>query len=89
MSDEDFESQKSAIRTLLAEKDTSMMKQANRFLSSEISTHRYFFERQNKDLETLETVTKDDFKAYFEEVFFSAETARFDLQLTSKAHKAD
>lgn len=88
ISDEDFEAEKSAIRTIIAEKDPNMNKAAMRNIG-EITTHRYQFDRQQKELELLETITKDEFKAYFTKLFFSAETARLDLMLTAEAHKAD
>ena len=37
----------------------------------------------------LETITLDDFKNLFEKVFFSEESKRIDLQLTSEAHKEE
>ena len=54
---------------------------------SEISTHKYLFDRQQKEIETLASLTLDDFKAHFERVFFSEETKRIDLELTAEAHK--
>ena len=35
----------------------------------------------------LENITIEDFKGMFEKVFFSQESKRIDLQLTSEAHK--
>ena len=54
---------------------------------SEISTHKYLFDRQEKEIEVLASLTLDDFKAHFERVFFSEETKRIDMELTSEAHK--
>lgn len=45
------------------------------------------FDRQNKELETLMKITKSEFKEYFERMFFSSETKRLDLLLTSKVHE--
>jgi hypothetical protein len=47
------------------------------------------FDRQSKELETLTTITKSEFKEYFERLFFSSETKRLDLLLTSKIHEED
>lgn len=47
------------------------------------------FDRQNKELETLMTITKSEFKEYFERLFFSSETKRLDLLLTSKVHEEE
>lgn len=52
-----------------------------------MTTHRYQFDRQQKELELLETITKDEFIAYFRQTFFSAESARLDLMLTANTHK--
>lgn len=87
LSDEDFEAEKSAIRTIIAEKDPNMTREAQRFMVSEVSTHRYKFDRQQRELELLETITKDEFKGYFTKVFFSAESARLDLMITAQNHK--
>ena len=71
----------------MGEKDKKQKDVASRFHEVEIATHSYQFDRQEKELEMLETVTLEDFKNYFEEIFFSDKTARLDLQLTSKIHK--
>jgi len=87
LTDETFESEKSAIRTIIAEKDPNLAAAARRVFGLEVTTHRYQFERQQKELELLETITKDEFKAYFHQMFFSADSARLDLMLTAKTHK--
>jgi secreted Zn-dependent insulinase-like peptidase len=88
LSDEEFDTQKKAIQTIIAEKDTSLAKESSRYWQ-EISNHYYLFDRQNKELETLMTITKSDFKEYFEKIFFSSETKRLDLLLTSSVHEQD
>lgn len=57
ITDEEFEVQKSAVATKLAEKDLNLGQEAAR-LWSEISTHSYLFERQEKELEVLKEITK-------------------------------
>jgi secreted Zn-dependent insulinase-like peptidase len=45
------------------------------------------FDRQEKELETLKTLTRADFILHFEKLFFKPfESKRLDLQLTSAAH---
>jgi secreted Zn-dependent insulinase-like peptidase len=44
------------------------------------------FDKQEKQLEILKTITKDEFIAHFEEIFFSSKTARMDLELVSAPH---
>ena len=39
-----------------------------------------------QDIEKLKSITKAEFQAHFERVFFSDETMRLDLQLTSETH---
>jgi len=88
LSDEEFDVQKKAIQTLIAEKDTSLAKEASRYWQ-EISNHYYLFDRQNKELETLMTITNSEFKEHFEKMFYSSQTKRLDLLLTSKVHEED
>merc|ERR1711935_45218 len=52
ISDEDFEQQKSAVHTLLAEKDMNL-NQENARIWGEICQHTYTFDRQEKSLEIL------------------------------------
>ena len=61
LSDADFEAQKGAIKTKIAIKDTTIMKTAKRFMEGEIGTHRYNFNRQQEDLETIDSITKEEF----------------------------
>jgi len=72
--------------TKLAEKDKNMSAENKRFWD-EISSHNYDFNRQANELKALNEVTLDEFKSMFESVFFSAETRRLDLELTSAMHK--
>jgi secreted Zn-dependent insulinase-like peptidase len=62
----------------LAQKDINLNKEYARNWG-EISTHKYDFERQNKEIQMLETITLDEFKNLFEKVFFSEESKRIDL----------
>jgi secreted Zn-dependent insulinase-like peptidase len=55
LSDEEFDTQKKAIQTIIAEKDTSLAKESARFWQ-EISNHYYLFDRQSKELETLSEI---------------------------------
>jgi len=86
ISDEDFEQQKKSVHTQIAEKDQNMSQESSRFWS-EISTHNYDFEKQEKELKVLEEITKEDFIALFEKTFFSESSSRLDFELTSEAHK--
>lgn len=85
LSDEDFDIQKQAVMVKLAEKDINLRKEHSRHWG-ELSTHKYQFDRQEKALEELQTITKQEFIELFEKTFFSSQSKRIDLQLTSEAH---
>lgn len=86
LSDEDFEVQKQAVMTKLAEKDLSLSAENQRHFG-EISTHHYLFDRQQRQIAELQTITKDEFIALFEQTFFSSKSKRIDLQLNSDTHR--
>jgi secreted Zn-dependent insulinase-like peptidase len=88
ISDEEFNQQKKSIHTIFAEKDTNLSKVNSRFWG-EISNHSYIFDRQEKQLKTIEEISKNDFINHFEEVFFSKNSKRLDLQLSSKSHSEE
>ena len=88
LSDEDFEVQKQAVMTKLAEKDFNLQKESARFWE-EIIFHHYEFNRQDLEIEALKLITKDEFVAHFEQIFFSADSKRLDIELTSAAHESE
>jgi len=86
ISDEDFESEKSAVNTIISEKDPNLSRASNRNFV-EIKSHLHVFDRQAKEIALLATITKAEFQATFEQMFFSEQSARLDLMLTSQSHK--
>lgn len=74
--------------TNVKEKDISLQRQKDRFWR-ELTNHEYNFERQQQEIEMLQTITKEEFLAHFNHVFFSAQTKRLDLELTAEAHKEE
>lgn len=82
MTEEEFKTQKKSVYTQLAEKDKNMAEESHRFWN-EISIHNYDFERQQTELDILDKITLEEFKAFFERVFFSEYTKRLDFELTS------
>jgi len=46
LTDADFEAEKSAQRTIIAEKDPNLASAARRIFGLEVTTHRYQFDRQ-------------------------------------------
>ena len=77
--------QKQAVHTQIAEKDINLNRENGRYWN-EIASHQYEFERQQKQLDILKTITKDECIAHFEETFFSSKSKRLDLELTSAPH---
>jgi len=88
LSDADFEVQKQAVLTKISEKDINLSKENQRYWG-EISLHKYNFDRQAQEMEAVAKLTKQELVAHFERVFFSAETKRVDLELTSETHKEE
>jgi len=85
LTDEEFETQRKSVHTIIAEKDINLSRDNSR-MWGEIMKHRYCFDKQARDIDTLATVTKQDVQALFEKVFFSSDSKRLDLELTSSAH---
>lgn len=85
MTEADLEVYKQAVAVKLAEKDITLGKRHSR-LWAEIETHNYLFDRQEKEVELLSSVTLSEFKAHFEQTFFSKDSKRLDLHLNSSKH---
>jgi insulysin len=83
--DEEFKVQVESVRIRVAEKDYNLGKENGRFWS-EIATHKYMFDRQEKELDILKTLNKEEFTAHFKKLFFSEQTKRLDVELTSEKH---
>ena len=88
MPDDEFEIYKEAVLTKLQEKDISLSKQHERHWG-EISTHHYMFDRQDKDIEVLQTIKKSEFIDHFTKTFFSDSSKRLDLHLNADIHKEE
>lgn len=84
--DEEFKTQVEAVMVQVAEKDINLKKEHKRFWDELAVWHTYSFDRQEKEVETLKTLTLEEFKAHFNELFFSKSSKRFDMQLTSESH---
>jgi len=56
VTEEEFEVQKQAVITKLAEKDINLARENGRFFN-EIATHEYVFDRQDKEVEIVKTIT--------------------------------
>ena len=85
ISEEDFKQQVEAVLVQIAEKDNNLQQLNSRFWN-EIAEHKYLFDRQEKEIEVLKSLKKEEFIAHFERLFFSEHTKRFDLELNSEKH---
>ena len=74
-----------AVAIKLSEKDYSLNQEHSRFWN-EIACHKYLFERQALELETLRSITIHEFKEHFERVFVSPSSKRLDFELNSAKH---
>ena len=73
--------------TVVAEKDYNLGREHLRFWN-EIATHKYIFDRQEREIEILRNLTKQEFQEHFEQVFFT-ERRRLDYELTSEKHSEE
>ena len=71
----------------IAEKDYNLAKVHYRFWN-EIATHKYIFDRQDKEIEILKSLTKEEFQKHFEQLFFT-NRKRLDYEMTSEKHHND
>jgi len=85
MTEEEFQVQVGAVLSRLQEKDISHSQRHARHWN-EIATHYYDFERQQNDIEAIQRLTLEDLKAHFTATFFSSESKRLDVTLTSTTH---
>ncbi len=68
----------------VGEKDFNLSMENNRYWEEIAITHTYMFDRQDREVETLKTLTIEDFKKHFNQLFFDpVTTKRLDLELTS------
>lgn len=86
MTDEAFKEAVTGLRIKLSEKDYNLGKENNR-MWSEIAAHKYQFERQEKDVSTLDNLTKQEFQEFMQKYLFSADVKRLDYLLTAEVHK--
>lgn len=60
LSDEEFKTNVDSVLVKITEKDYNLTKHNIR-MWEEISTHKYLFDRQEKEIEVLKTLTKEEF----------------------------
>ena len=61
MTDEQFQTCVGAVMTDISEKDKNLLEAHNRIWGQELATHCYIFDRQDRDVALLPTITKAEF----------------------------
>ena len=86
VTEETFKTQVDAVLTKVGEKDYNLSSEHGRFWA-EIACHKYVFDRQQKEVEALKSLSVEQFKQHFERVFFSeTQSKRLDFELNSAKH---
>ena len=88
ITEEEFAKQRDSVLTNWSVKDMSLDQVFDRQWN-QIRSHKYFFDKQQAAIAMIPTITKAEFQAHFEKIFFSEYTKKLDFQLTSKAHTED
>jgi insulysin len=61
MTDDEFKTVVGAVMTDISEKDKNLLEAHNRVWGSELASHSYLFDRQERDIALLPTLTKAEF----------------------------
>ena len=85
LTEEEFKVQVQAVVTRVSEKDYNLNGEADR-LFAEITTHKYIFNRKEKQVEILQTLTKQDIVDMYQKLLISSESKRIDVMLNSQTH---
>lgn len=70
ITDEAFNTVINACVTEVTQKDLNLSERSRRYWS-EIATHKYLFDRKEKEAEALKALNKEEFKAFFVDLFFT------------------
>lgn len=87
MTDAEFDEQRNAVLTRYSEKDLNLDEEFNRHWTNEISTHKYVFDRQEKECQLLKELTAKEFRDHFSALFSPKTMRRIDMHWNSKPHK--
>jgi len=87
LTDEEFAQYVESVRVKALQKDLSIRQEGSRYWY-EINTHKYVFDRKEKDLEQLAKVKKEDLLWLFEEIFFRNRKL-FETHVVSENHKEE
>ena len=69
LTEEEFQTQIGAVLTSLQEKDKNLAEEFARYWG-EIVTHKYEFDRQEQEIALIKTLTLQEFKDQFDQLFF-------------------
>ena len=70
LNEEEFKTQVEAVAVKVGEKDYNLSGEHGRHWS-EIASHKYIFDRQQRELDLLKSLTLQEFKDHFQKIFFS------------------
>lgn len=70
MTDDEFKTVVGALMTTISEKDKNLKEDFVRQWNNEFATHCFQFDRQDREIAMLPTITKAEFQAFFEQLFF-------------------
>lgn len=72
---------------IVGEKDYNLKMENKRYWDEIATHHTYLFDRQDQEIATLESLSLDDFKQHFNDLFFSETLSkRIDFELTAAKH---
>jgi len=87
LSDKEFDEQRNSVLTQYSEKDLNLNMEFTRHWVNELSTHKYVWDRQEKECALLKELTCKEFKQHFKNMFNPKTMRRVDMHWNSKPHK--
>ena len=87
MTDEEFDSYRNSVLAKKKVKDVSLARVASRAWE-EIYDQLYMFDRQQKEIDSLETITKEELIAHYKTLFWN-ECRRINIKVKCKKHEEE
>ena len=85
--EEELDFYKKSLKVKILEKDFTIFSEGDRYWK-EISTNQLIFDKKEIKAELVEAITLEDFKFFFNEIFFNCEK-RLEIHTISKKHGED
>ena len=82
MTDEEFKTGVDSVLTIVSEKDKNQKEEFTRFWA-ELNRHKYQFDRQEKEIQSLKHLTKAEFQSYARAILLSGTSKRLDVHYNS------